>query len=234
MIHVRWLLLLFCVSTVPLIGGCTTSTSAGDDAVFVVHGVGGAGASGGLVNALKRPGRSVRSFEWGAPAPLFFLNFSGKSTHEQAEQKLAAAVGKWHSEHPGGRIELVGHSAGCGVILGALPRLDFDVGTVILLAPSVSPQYDLHAALAKINGTLHVFHSERDTTFLKWRTGNFGTYDRVKTPAAGNLGFEGAYPANKLIQHPYDPAWEKLGNDGGHFGPVQKGFVRAVVEPLLE
>jgi hypothetical protein len=214
-------------------GGCARSSAAGDDAVFVVHGVGGAGASGGLVNALKRPGRSVRSFEWGAPAPLFALNFSSKSVHDRAEMALSKAITNWHREHPNGRVDLVGHSAGCGVILGALPRLDFDVGTVILLAPSVSPGYDLHAALAKIDGRLHVFHSDRDTTFLKWRTGNFGTYDRVKTPAAGNLGFEGNYPADKVIQHPYDPAWEKFGNDGGHFGPVNKGFVDAVVEPLL-
>jgi hypothetical protein len=201
--------------------------------VFVVHGVGGAGASGGLVNALKRPGRSVRSFEWGAPAPLFFLNFSAKSTHEQGERTLAEAITKWHAQHPGGRIDLVGHSAGCGVILGALPRLDFNVGTVVLLSPSVSPGYDLHPALAKIAPPMHMFYSNRDTTFLSWRTGHFGTYDRVMTAAAGNRGFDGDYPADQLIQHPYDPAWEKLGNDGGHFGAVQKRFVDAVVEPLF-
>lgn len=231
----RLLVPLLILMLAALACGCASNdATAGDDVVFVVHGVGGAGASGGVVKALKQDGRSVRSFQWGAPAPLFFLNFSSKSVHDRAESALATALMQWHTKHPAGRIDLVGHSAGCGVILGALPRLNFNAHQVVLLSPSVSPGYDLNPALAKISGQLHVFHSDRDTTFLSWRTGNFGTYDRVKTAAAGNRGFEGNYPAGKVIQHPYDPAWKDLDHDGGHFGAAQRRFVEAVVEPLLE
>ena len=108
----------------------------------------------------------------------------------------------------------------------------------MLLSPSVSPGYPLEESLKHVSGALHVFHSDRDTLFLKWRTSTFGTYNNVKSAAAGNCGFA-PYPAlppdlaAKLVQHAYDPRWESLGNDGGHMGSAAHDFVRAVVVPLL-
>jgi hypothetical protein len=126
------------------------------------------------------------------------------------------------------------------VVLGALAKLDAErhVGSVVLLAPSVSPGYDLGPAMAHVDGTVHVFFSERDTLWLKWRTGHFGTYDNVKTPAAGNQGcknVEQLPPAlrDKLVQHPYDAAWRPMGNDGGHFGSLAPHFTTQVIGPLL-
>jgi hypothetical protein len=101
----------------------------------------------------------------------------------------------------------------------------------------VSPDYDLAPALSSISGTAHAFVSERDSVFLKWRTGNFGTYDRVKTPAAGSVGFNLMHLPpelrQKVIEHKYDPHWESLGNDGGHFGPLSERFARQVLTPKL-
>jgi pimeloyl-ACP methyl ester carboxylesterase len=206
-----------------------------DNVVFIVCGVGGATGYDGLVKAVSNANRTVRVISWGAPTPMFFMNFATKSIHDEAEQKLAQRISQWHQTHPAGTIDLIGHSAGGGVVLGALAQLgpETKVSNAILLAPSVSPTYDLRPALSHVEKTLHVFHSDRDTTFLSWRTSNFGTYDRIKTKAAGNTGFVGELPADRVVQHPYDPNWRDLGNDGGHFGTMAREFDEQVIEPLL-
>src|SRR5205814_4294428 len=113
-----------------------------------------------------------------------------------------------------------------------------NVEHVVLLAPSVSPGYNLMPSLRHVNVQLHLFYSNQDIVFLKWRTGTFGTYDNIKTPAAGHLGFSPNPPlpadlAGKLVQHNYDPKWGELGDDGGHLGPIAHDFVREIVAPLL-
>jgi hypothetical protein len=214
--------------------------AAAGDVLFVVPGAGGyAPGYARMIEALRSGGvKSVQLVDWGSP--VFVLNLQDRGIHERAEQKLRAAIDDRHARFPGARIDLLGHSAGCGVILGALAKLEAEprIGSVVLLAPSVSPTYELAPALAHLDGKLHVFYSERDTLWLKWRTGHFGTYDNLRTPAAGNLGFQNTEqlpPAlrGKLEQYRYDAAWRPMGNDGGHFGPVAPHFAAQVVAPLL-
>jgi hypothetical protein len=209
--------------------------------LIVVAGAGGDGAwRSSLVDGLRRGGvdSDVRIFAWGAPAPLFMLNLQNDPIHRKAERALAEQVRRAAHGSPLRPIYVVGHSAGCGVTLGALSLLDGEtVAEVVLLAPSVSPTYDLAPALRHAR-QVHVFHSTRDTFWLSWRTGTFGTYDNVKTKAAGNVGFahtDSLPPdlAAKVAQHAYDPAWKALGNDGGHFGPTAKRFSEKVLAPLL-
>jgi pimeloyl-ACP methyl ester carboxylesterase len=189
----------------------------------------------GLVDA-GLPDRP-ESFAWGAPGPLFAMNFNTKSIHHAAERKLAERLGALSSANAD--LTLLGHSAGCGVILGALARLPESVRVrdVVLLHPSVSPGYDLTPALARVAGRITVFHSDRDTTFLKWRTGTFGTYDGVKTSAAGHGGFDLAAPPEaertRVTQVAYDPSFAELDNDGGHFGATARAFVRTHVAPAI-
>jgi hypothetical protein len=190
-------------------------------------------AEGGVVAA------DVRVFRWGAA--LFVMNLEDEAIHERAEAELAERLEAWRARaHAEAHIDLVGHSAGCGVILGAMRRLPADrrVGTVVLVAPSVSPTYPLGEALAHVEGRLHAFYSERDRVWLGWRASTFGTYDRVRVAAAGKVGFAGleALPpqlAGKLVQHAYDPAWARLGHRGGHEDGLAPGFAREVLAPLL-
>jgi pimeloyl-ACP methyl ester carboxylesterase len=214
--------------------GCAATPPIHDaaDVIFIVPGVNG--EIGGMMAGLSQGPRSVQSVSWGMPPPLFFMNFSDKPIHDAAEKKLAQTIAQWRQMHPDGQIDLVGHSAGCGVILGALPLIgEVRVGDVVLLAPSVSPTYDLHPALEKIAGQLHVFYSQHDTVFLQWRDSHFGTYDRIKTSAAGFAGFAGMYLSDKVVQHQYQDQWRDLGNDGGHFGTISEPFVREILAPLL-
>ncbi|HVT90896.1 MAG TPA: alpha/beta hydrolase [Tepidisphaeraceae bacterium] len=227
----RWIFILFLLVS----GGCAENipvkSDSGPDVLFISPGVGGSGGYAGLARAVTHPGQSAFVIGWGAP--IFVMNFSDESIHNDAEEQLASEIRAWHSAHPNGRIDLIGHSAGCGVVLGALAQLqNIHAHNVVLLAPSVSPGYDLNPALAHINGRLHVFYSARDG-LLEWRTSTFESYDRVKGAAAGVGGFKGNYPPDKLLQHAYRPEWADMGYDGGHWGPIAEPFDRQIVAPLL-
>jgi len=220
--------LFACLLTLTI--GCANRPPQDGEAgvAFVVPGVAGDGDSyNALRSQLSDAGFGVRTHGWGSP--LFTMNFSTKSIHDKAEQALAEKI----DAIPGDvEVIVIGHSAGGGVALGAVALLrQRHVDTVILLSPSVSPGYDLAPALARTSGRIHNFYSPHDVTFLKWRTGNFGTYDRIKTPAAGHAGFSSSHP--RLIQHPFEERWRELGNNGGHWGTLAKEFIERGVMPLV-
>lgn len=224
--------LVFLCVLVGLGTGCSyrpPSLSSDRQILFVPGAVGDGGWYDSIYNAFREKGVTIHLWSWGAPKIFFFANFSDPRIHDQAEQELA----RYLEQLPQGvhRVDLIGHSAGCGVILGAVARSTRPVHTLILLAPSVSPDYDLNTALNHVQNRIYSFYSEKDLMFLKWRTGHFGTYDGVKTPAAGHQGFNSLSP--RLVEFPYDPAWSKLGHDGSHFGPLARDFVRQIVIPLL-
>jgi pimeloyl-ACP methyl ester carboxylesterase len=226
-----------------LLGGCANrpANPKSNDVLFFVPGVAGdGGAYDGLIRGLRAAGvkQHIEVLAWGAPGPLFVMNFQNDAIHRKAEAKLAGAMREWRKAHAGGRIDVLGHSAGCGVTLGALALADSPAaGTVVLLNPSVSPTYDLSAPLAKVEGTLHLFYSDRDTFFLTWRTSTFWTYDNVKTKAAGNVGFDlTALPEGlrkKVVQHPREAWWADQGNDGSHLGTTAEEFATKTLGTLL-
>jgi alpha-beta hydrolase superfamily lysophospholipase len=211
------------------------------DLLVFVPGAAGDGAHyDGLIRGLREGGVAdqIHAAGWGMPGPLFVMNFQDDNVHRAAERKLADFLVRRRAAQPDARIDLVAHSAGCGVVLGALALADApSVGTVALLNPSVSPGYDLRPALEKVAGRLHVFHSDEDRFFLSWRTGTFGTYDNVRTKAAGHTGFrlDALRPdaRGKVAQHPRDDTWLARGNDGSHFGTVAQAFARETIAPLL-
>lgn len=212
--------------------GCNVrpaTPSAGNITFFVPGAAGDGPYYDALLDECAKDRRHVRVLNWGMPKPLCFMNFSSRSVHDAAEAKLAAALSGRLAADPGATIDLIGHSAGCGVILGALARLPngLAVGRVILLAPSVSPGYDVAPAVARAGGGIDVLTSVNDTTFLEWRCGRFGTYDRIKTSAAGFGGF--AAKDDRLREYVWTVDDREIGNDGGHYGALARVFVRLVV-----
>jgi pimeloyl-ACP methyl ester carboxylesterase len=224
--------------------GCQVTREAdprrSNNVVFVLHGIDGAGPwynslIGGLEEGMR--GDQVEFVSWGAPL-LFYPNLTFPPIHQAAERGLAARIRKWRVAHPDGRIDLVGHSAGCGVILESLAKAEanLQVDNVMLLAPAVSEKYDLAPAFGHIRGELHVFYSGRDE--LLPSTCVTSTYDHVFSNSGGLHGFADTQrlPAelrSRLLQHAYDPTWESLGCGGGHFGWRSKPFVEQVLAPML-
>ncbi|MGD1275795.1 MAG: hypothetical protein ABR964_01065 [Tepidisphaeraceae bacterium] len=225
--------------------GCASRVIAPDapNTVIVVPGIGGDAdeyttACRALADAGSRD--CLQVFDWGLKWPLFFLTISWPDLHEHTEIKLAALITRWRAAHPQSRIVLIGHSAGAGVILGALARLDDrvgEVGPVILLAPAVSPDYQLKPALGHVR-VIHVFYNKDDDFWQGIGPAIFGNYDGAHRNGAGKRGFTltglDADQRTKVIQHPYQKEWDKLGQHGGHFDWLAHDFVARVLMPLVD
>src|SRR5262249_37529914 len=127
------------------------------------------------------------------------------------------------------------------VVLAAVEALPPGyVDRLILLAPSVSVDYDLRPALRSVSGTVEVFHSCRDGLVLGVCMRLVGTADHKWSGAAGRHGFrplvctpDDAALYTKLRQHSWDPCVEWTGNCGGHYGNHERCFLKAYVLPLL-
>jgi hypothetical protein len=129
-------------------------------------------------------------------------------------------------------------------VVKALELLDEDsVERVVLLAPALSPAYDLTRALRAVRREIVVFWSPLDIIILGAGTRVFGTMDRVRSVGAGLVGFR--VPASKsadagqhreydkLRQIRWSPRMVTSGNFGGHMGPDSPFFLRKYVVPLL-
>jgi hypothetical protein len=163
-----------------------------------------------------------------------------RARNEQQAQLVADLITKQFRAHPEQPIYLTCHSGGSGPATWALEKLpeDVHVACFLMLAPALSPTYDLSKALAHITGHAYCFNSPDDDLVLGTGTKMFGTIDGVRSDAAGRIGFQTPGTADlaqyaKLIHKPYESAWIRYGHIGGHIGPMGNSFVQAIVAPLL-
>jgi len=175
---------------------------------------------------------------------FFFRHlFDHRRNHGKALE-VAERIARYQAEYPGRPVHVLAHSGGNAIALGAIEALPADRGITrgILLAPAVSPDYDLTRALRRAEHGIHVFHSPLDFPLLGLGTLAFGTLDRRHTPAAGLTGFvvpEGLDPESKrlyethLHQQPFRPAMASSWNFGGHCGWMNRVFVEEWLAPLV-
>ncbi len=156
--------------------------------------------------------------------------------------RLAAMVREELAQHPDRPIYLIGHSAGAALILLAAEKLPpASIERMILLAPAVSPSYDLRPALRATRHELVAFTSTYDRLCLDLCTTLFGTTDRVYGPAAGLDGFcepedldeEGRDLYRRLVQVPWHLPMIWQGTDGWHNGACMPIFLIHRVAPWL-
>jgi hypothetical protein len=163
-----------------------------------------------------------------------------RARNEAQAQVVADLLTKQYRTHPDQPIYLVCHSGGSGPATWALERLpsDVKVACFVMLAPALSPTYDLSKALARVTGAAYCFYSESDDLVLGTGTKLFGTIDGERVDAAGRVGFQKPAGADekayaKLILKPYQAAWARYGHVGGHIGCMGTPFVQAIVAPLM-
>ncbi len=214
---------------------------------IVADGVGGLDVCGtGLryVMAAERLPHAVEVFPWGHGFGRWLADLTDVQNRDAKARAIAAMVQGFKKAQPDEPVFLVGKSGGSGVVVKALELLDLDaVERVILLAPALSPRYDLTRALRAVRAELVVFWSPLDVFILGLGTLVFGTIDRARTAGAGLVGF--AAPAegdrsgarncaySKVRQIRWRPAMITTGYLGGHFGPDSPLFLKKYVLPLL-
>ncbi len=169
---------------------------------------------------------------------VFADQLDGKHARQEGE-RLAAEILRRHQKCPELPIHLLGHSAGSAVVLAAAEHLPpGTVGRIILLAPSVPARYDLRPALRCARDGIDVFWSPRDWWYPRGaavlsavcclRYASLAAYSGFKPVGADQ---DGCYA--KLRQYSWQPSLACLGNDGGHYGCYQRGYLRFFVLPLL-
>ena len=139
-------------------------------------------------------------------------------------------------------VYLVGKSGGTGIVVGALEGLpEGSVEAAVLLAPALSPDYDLSRALRAVRREMVVFWSPLDVVILGAGTWLFKTVDRVRSVGAGMVGFRppagldeaGGRATPGSGRSAGGPAMARTGYLGGHVGPDSPAFLRKYVVPLL-
>ncbi|MFT3785789.1 MAG: hypothetical protein QM770_06430 [Tepidisphaeraceae bacterium] len=236
----RWLVSAACALSI-YITGCATSrpaihpTPPRTTLVFLPGIAGSRPIDHGLIDTLIADGvvQDAIEIDWTLDRrPIDALQGS-RVNHEQA--KFAAAkLLALRAERPNDRIILAGHSGGTGVAVWTLEMLPAEtpvVDDLLLLSPSLSPEYDLGPAFQRIRGRALSVGSPEDRYVLQMGTSFYGTFDGKLVPAAGFSGF--ASPPAKLEQlmvsreQLASPAWM------AHFNPLYPAFVRARIEPWL-
>jgi pimeloyl-ACP methyl ester carboxylesterase len=241
---VRLRLLPATVPLLTLLGGCSTPDThpQSPNLVLLLPGVGGdASVYAQAMDSLAAHHNTdhLRIQNWGYGWLLFLVTLNSNGLHEETERKVAEQIVQQRDRYPSSRIVLIGHSAGAGVVLGALTRLPdaMQIGPVILLAPDLSPDFDLGPALAHATA-IDVFYSSHDWFWQYFGPVFASTYDHVNRPGAGLRGFtlSSLTPEQrkKVTQYAYEGNWKSLGDDGGHFDWLAPDFFAAVIEPLIE
>ncbi len=184
---------------------------------------------------------AVETVVWSRGYGRYVLDQVDHCNHIENGRRLACRITAYRRHYPWLRIYLVGHSAGAAVVLAAAEHLPPNtLDRIVLLAPSVSPDYDLRPALASARDGIDAFVSDRDRIILGLAMRIVGTTDRRHGPAAGRVGFRPvvATPCDtalytRLRVHRWDPAVSWTGHAGGHYGSNRAAFLRAYVLPLL-
>jgi hypothetical protein len=240
---------------VPMHDGCDKSSGGVDDPglapcglLIVVGGVGGLDWCGIAVRHVVKVVRmpySVQLFPWGHGFLRWHADLTNIANRDARAQVLAETIRRFKTDHPRSPVALVAKSGGSGVGVKALELLDHEtVEQVVLLAPALSPRYDLTAALRAVRREIVVFWSPLDVIILGFGTRLFGTTDRVRTVSAGLVGFtipsDDVHDPNrndeyrKLRQIRWHPRMASTGNFGGHLGPDCPLFIKKYVVPLFQ
>jgi Serine aminopeptidase, S33 len=253
---IRWLIEPFYGRSngAPLHGPSVQSANSGNGQVdttgglvVVADGVGGFNLCGialRYVVAAERLPYSVVLFPWGHGLGRWHADLTDAANRDTKAKQIAQTIRDHKSSHPEVPIFLVAKSGGSAIVVKALEHLELEqIERVVLLAPALSPAYDLTAALKAVRRELVVFWSPLDLLVLGAGTRVFGTMDRVKTASAGLVGFRlpvmdpldpipsGQY--GKLRQVRWQARMMATGYIGGHFGPDSPAFLRKYVVPLL-
>jgi pimeloyl-ACP methyl ester carboxylesterase len=238
-----------------ILAGCATvptdvRTRCQRGYVYYLDGAGGGGPltdwSGGIRDGLRDAGYPGwgEMFSWQTGLGVAADQVANNHYKRIKAAELARKILAFEREHPNTPITLIGHSAGTVVAvytLEALPDRPI-VENVVLLSGSLSANYDLTAALARVRQNVYLFTSDRDVIL----TALLPILGPANRGASTNrvLGASGlvipAHPSQetqrqyaKVIEVRWNQSFSTFGNRGHHLDTVNARFVRAFIAPLV-
>jgi pimeloyl-ACP methyl ester carboxylesterase len=218
--------------------------------VYYLDGAGGGSAlsnwSSGIREGLRNAGYPGwgEMFPWETGLGVAFDQVASDEYKRGKATELAHKIMRFRQDHPDAPITLIGFSAGSAVAVYTLESLPTSliVENIVLLSGSLSADYDLTQALARVRQRMYIFTSDHDV-ILTVLVPISGPADR-RAGAQSVIGVSGAImPANpspetesqyaKVIEVRWNPSFRSFANRGGHTDAVNEMFVRAFVAPLV-
>ncbi len=174
--------------------------------------------------------------------------FDEPAARERAAE-VAAYVDEYRAAHRGRPVFIVGHSAGAGIAVfaaeevGAAEPANADgppLAGIVIIAPSLSPEYDLTRAIEACGGRMAACSGALDG-FIWFMSVAAHNIDGTRGTAAGQSGFRvpDDAPAQRreefehLVQIRWRPSMMLRGNLGGHTGWASASWVKAKLAPLI-
>ncbi len=216
--------------------------------VFVLPGIEGRSfANYNIAVGLDEGGvpSAIEIYDWTIGVPGAQLaNLALLPRNKEKAAQLAQRIVAHQDNYPGTPVHLVGHSGGAGLLVLAMEALPADrrVDSAVLLAPALTPDYDLSRSLLHVS-RMYNFYSNLDLGLLGLGTSLFGTIDRDFGPSAGAIGFQSPFDAfdasadlyrARLTQVEWTPELMRVGATGNHFGWSSRTFARLYLAPLLK
>lgn len=230
-------------------GGCTSAKrSAYREAfgkVYYLDGAGNLGYGRDMPEVLASAGfrGDVENITWTTftgPIGDQLIRFNA----EQNAKKLTKQIARYRRRHSETPLYVIGLSAGTGVGVWAVEALPADtmVDDMVLLGSSLSSDYDMTKCLKHVKGKVYVLSSSRDavlTGFLQvlptidgqWFVRPAGLAG-MKPPAGAPMETIELYK-KKIVNIPWEPPFERLGNAGGHTDGTSQRFVRHYIARKL-
>ena len=178
---------------------------------------------------------SVVVFPWNKCVMILtaLRNLMSKSHQETQSDKLVEQICAYRREFPDAKVALLAQSGGCYIVVRALEKLppDIRIDRAVLLAPSMSPGYDIRPAAARCRRGLHSLGGPGDFFFLGFGTLLFGTSDRLHSPSAGLVGWHHKSP--NFYELRWHPDWLRFGYLGNHLTTANFKFLRDVVARMI-
>src|SRR5436190_2398093 len=243
--HLSWFLILLVGCDAQRATPARVASAPDPPRAFLLHlpGIGGhMRIDDSLIAGLRDGGIDceIQIYDWTGP-DRGIVALGSTTRHVDESTKVAAAIVALRRADPARPIIITSHSAGTGIAVFALEKLpdDVQIDQLLMMQSALSPTYDLSGALRHVRGHAYALYSVHDPV-LGPGTKLLGTMDRVRTEAAGAVGFTDPPNAvadraqyQKLTQFEYQEFWMRYGDIGDHIGPMRRAFAKNMLAPLL-